>query len=248
MNIVEPILFQCRQNPPAAALCAPGTALNVVSYARLGRFIHNIGRRALGAGIRPGQIVAIQVKDTSFMPPSRWRSPAWAWRRCRSPISTCRPGCGWTAPSPMRPPRFGSWANVPLVLADLGWTEGDGKPVDERFVSPGGDVSARIVLTSGSTGTPKAIAISHAMEIERYAALPVRVRKRRQPIARAFSPTWGSGRAPASGSVYVLSRGGTFFFPGATPMDSLQTFGLYKVGGPVRLAGRAERHPEVLRG
>ena len=66
MNIVEAILFQCRQNPPAAALCAPGTALNLVSYARLARFIHNIGRRALAAGIRPGQTVAIQVKDYIF--------------------------------------------------------------------------------------------------------------------------------------------------------------------------------------
>jgi acyl-coenzyme A synthetase/AMP-(fatty) acid ligase len=31
--------------------------------------------------------------------------------------------------------------------------------------------------------------------------------------------------------LYVLSRGGTFFFPGATPMDSLQTFNLYGVQG-----------------
>ena len=31
--------------------------------------------------------------------------------------------------------------------------------------------------------------------------------------------------------IYVLSRGGTFFFPGLSPMDSLQTFDLYKVRG-----------------
>jgi hypothetical protein len=33
------------------------------------------------------------------------------------------------------------------------------------------------------------------------------------------------GRTPS------ISRGGTFFFPGASPMDSLQTFDLYKVQG-----------------
>src|SRR5437016_4592423 len=66
MNIVDPILFQSRQNPPVAALCAPGTRLNVISYARLGRFINNIGRRALAAGVRPDNIVAILVKDQIF--------------------------------------------------------------------------------------------------------------------------------------------------------------------------------------
>jgi hypothetical protein len=46
VNIVNPILFQCRQNAPAAALCAPGAFYNVVSYARLEHFIHNVTRAA----------------------------------------------------------------------------------------------------------------------------------------------------------------------------------------------------------
>src|SRR5262245_8862148 len=63
MNVVEPIFFQAKHDPPAPALCAPGTAINVVSYARLARFIHNVGNRAITAGISPGDVVVLQVKD-----------------------------------------------------------------------------------------------------------------------------------------------------------------------------------------
>ncbi|MGB8069716.1 MAG: hypothetical protein WCF38_18840, partial [Pseudolabrys sp.] len=43
MNVVEPILFQARNDPPAPAMCAPGTSLGIISYVRLARFIHSIG-------------------------------------------------------------------------------------------------------------------------------------------------------------------------------------------------------------
>ncbi len=63
MNIADLILYQCRQRPPAPALCAPGSDLNVVSYARLERFIHNISRRARALGLARGDVVAILVRD-----------------------------------------------------------------------------------------------------------------------------------------------------------------------------------------
>src|SRR5262245_63070999 len=66
MNVVEPILFQAKHNPPAPAMCAPGTALGIVSYARLARFIHSVGHRAVRLGVAPGQIVAIHVSDHIF--------------------------------------------------------------------------------------------------------------------------------------------------------------------------------------
>jgi acyl-coenzyme A synthetase/AMP-(fatty) acid ligase len=231
MNIVEPILFQCRQNPPAAALCAPGTALNLVSYARLARFIHNIGRRALSAGIRPGQTVAIQVKDYIF-------HAAIALALARMGVATLSVA-DLNLPAGLRvdcvitdtPAAIGNWTGLPIVLADLGWTEGDGKPIDERFVSPGGEAIARIVLTSGSTGVPKAIAISHAMEMKRYERYLFAFGDRFVTCSRFFSDM-GLGQGTCFRLlIYILSRGGTFFFPGADPMDSLQTFELYKVQG-----------------
>jgi acyl-coenzyme A synthetase/AMP-(fatty) acid ligase len=231
MNIVDPILFQCKRNPPAAALCAPGTALNVISYARLGRFIHNIGRRALGAGVRPGNIVAIRVKDHIF-------HTAIVLALARMGVATLSVA-DLNLPAGLRvdsvitdtPALIGNWANLPILLADLTWTEGDGKPVDERFVSPGGDAIGRIVLTSGSSGMPKAIAISHEMEMKRYMRLLFSFGNESADCSRFFSDT-GLGQTTCFRLlIYILSRGGTFFFPGADPMDSLQTFELYKVQG-----------------
>jgi hypothetical protein len=71
MNVVEPILFQARNDPPAPAMCAPGTSLGIISYVRLARFIHSIGHRAIRLGIAPNAVVAIQVKDNTFTRPLR---------------------------------------------------------------------------------------------------------------------------------------------------------------------------------
>lgn len=231
MNVVDPILFQCRQNPPAAAICAPGTVFNIVSYARLERFINNIGHRALAAGIRPGNIVAIMVKDYIFH-----ASMALALARIGAAtlsVSDLRLPMGLRVDAVITDARalVGNPANLPIIPADFTWTEGDGKHIEDRFVSPGGDEVARIVLTSGSTGMPKAIAVTHALEmrrIERYAYV---FGASFAECSRVFSDM-GLGQSTSFRMlIYVLGRGGTFFFPGADPMDSLQTFGLYKVQG-----------------
>ena len=39
MNIIEPILFQCKLNPLTMAICAPGSAIESVSYGQLEAFI-----------------------------------------------------------------------------------------------------------------------------------------------------------------------------------------------------------------
>ena len=230
MNIVEPVLFQCRQNPPAAALCAPGTALNIISYARLERFIHNIGARALATGVRPGHTVAIQVKDSIF-------HTAIVLALARLGVVTLSIG-ELNLPAGLRIDSvitdaatvFGKWTGAPTILADLSWTEGDGRPVDQSLVSPGGNAVGRIVLTSGSSGAPKAVAITHDMEMRRIASLLYSFGNV-SDCSRIFSDmTLGQGTCFRL-LLYVLARGGTFFFPGPSPMDSLQTFDLYKVQG-----------------
>src|SRR5262245_36963506 len=66
MNIIDPILFQARLNPASPAICVPGAANPLISYGRLERAIHNIGRAALSAGLARGQIAAIHVTDKIF--------------------------------------------------------------------------------------------------------------------------------------------------------------------------------------
>src|SRR5260370_34206939 len=133
MTMREPILFQCKQNPPAAALCAPGTALNLVSYARLARFIHNIGRRALGAGIRPGHTVAIQVKDHIFhtaivLGLARMGVTTLSVADRNLPAGVHVDSVITDAPAPI-----GNSAELPTGLADLSWTRGERRPIGRRL-------------------------------------------------------------------------------------------------------------------
>ena len=66
MNIVDPILFQCRRQPPAAAICVPGPGIGLISYRRLEIFIHNISRRMHALGLPERSIVAVSIGDVIF--------------------------------------------------------------------------------------------------------------------------------------------------------------------------------------
>ena len=61
MNIVEPILFQAKLRPEAAALCAPG--IDVVSYGRLVVQMNNIARRAISLGLKRGDVVILSINE-----------------------------------------------------------------------------------------------------------------------------------------------------------------------------------------
>ena len=221
MNIVDSVLFQCKQNPPGAAMCAPGTALNAISYARLERFINNIGQRALASGIRPGNTIAILVKDYIL----------------HAAIALALAGLLVHAVVADTTASLANPHNLPIITTDLTWTEGNDRPVEDRFISRGGNDIARIVLTSGSTGMPRAIAISHDMEMRRIERL-VFVFANPFPACSKFFSDMGLGSGLSFRLLlYVLSRGGTFFFPGATAMDTLQTFNLYGVEGMLASPG-----------
>src|SRR6185436_1532193 len=64
MNLVDQILFQGRYHPPAAAICAPGKGIGLVSYGRLELYINNISAKLLALGLSRGDVVAIVVSDT----------------------------------------------------------------------------------------------------------------------------------------------------------------------------------------
>src|SRR5262245_19112836 len=169
MNSVEPILFQARHDPPAPAMCAPGTALGIVSYARLARFIHSVGHRAVRLGIAPGQIVAIHVSDHIF-------HAALALGFMHLGIVTV--SIGATLPPNLHidvvitdtPEVFGNGRRAKIVAVDLSWMSGKGVPVDDRHVYRGnGNDLCRIALTSGSTGEPRAVGFTHNNQLARLA-------------------------------------------------------------------------------
>src|SRR5882672_4660325 len=63
LNIVEPILYHCKLNPWDVAICAPGSALETITYGQLEKFINNIARAALSGDLRPGNVVGLSVND-----------------------------------------------------------------------------------------------------------------------------------------------------------------------------------------
>ena len=237
MNVVEPILFQAKHDPPAPAMCAPGTAMGVVSYARLARFIHNVGRRAISAGISPGDVVILQVKDHIFHT-SLTLGLMYIGVATVS-LSGALPGhlpCDFIITD--TPRSYANGKNAKILAADFAWISGDGIPVDERHVYRGaGNDICRIALTSGSIGEPKAVGFTHNNQLARLARYN-HLFGRIFPECSRFFSDYGFGSSGGFRHIlYVLSRGGTMFFPGASPMDTLQTFELCKVQGLIASPG-----------
>lgn len=228
MNVVEPILFQCKLNPFTPAICVPGAKLDSVPYGLLQAFIHNVARNARIAGIVPGSLVALYVTDTVLHTACilglMHAGATTLSLRGPSPIAGIKPDITLTdAP--------GNFAATTGVLAiDQAWLEGDGAAAPVA-AGAGGDDSCRIILTSGSTGVPKGLAFSHRMLAARIGHYTYSKGPRFAHCSRLYCDL-GIGTSPGFRyAMALLSRGGTIFFLGPEPADILQTFDLYKIQG-----------------
>ena len=237
MNIVEPILFQAKHNAPAPAMCAPGMALGLISYGRLAQFINNIGRRALTSGPAAGRDRRGASPRADLPARSCWHWRISALRPSRCASRHFRQGCTYTRSSPTTPTAAPP-GSIKVVPADMDWTQGDGQPIEPRHLYRGaGDALCRISLTSGSTGEAKAIGFTHRMQADRLARYTHAYGGNFPNCARIFSDLGLPSSVGFRHLLYILSRGGTIFFPGATPMDTLQTFELYRVQGLIASPG-----------
>jgi acyl-CoA synthetase (AMP-forming)/AMP-acid ligase II len=66
LNILDGFLLHANNQATAPAMCAPGWNYNLVSYGRLRVFANNVAAHALRAGLQPGDVVAIVVRDPIF--------------------------------------------------------------------------------------------------------------------------------------------------------------------------------------
>jgi long-chain acyl-CoA synthetase len=226
MNVVEPILFQCKLNPLRTAIYVPGSPLGPVTYGMLGEIIHNVARGTIKSGIAPSNVVATFITDAAL-------HVAFTLGLMHAGVTTLS----------LRQPRLVEGISADVVLTDVpdrfagdatiltldrSWLEGDGAPVPSR----GGDKDiCRIILTSGSTGLAKGVAFSHRIAAARN--FHYMYSKGSQPAhcARFFCDL---GLATSPGFSYamsLLSRGATLFFLGREPHDILQTLDLYKIQG-----------------
>ena len=117
-----------------------------------------------------------------------------------------------------------------IVLADLGWTEGDGRPLEPHLLPQTHENDlCRIILTSGTTSTPKAVAISHRLLAARIARHLTVFGNRLADCSRIYSDVPVSSSLGFQFLIYALSRGGTAFFPGKDFETTLPAFEQYKV-------------------
>lgn len=232
MNIVDPILFQAKLNPAAPAICVPGAVRPLISYGRLARAIHNIGRAALSSGLAKGQVAAIHVKDKIF-------HAALILGLARIGVVTL------SARSHSFPREIGvdaviadvsaTYRNAKRVIAadqDAWMHNGDGAPLDDpRLTSAGGDELCRITLTSGSTGDARGIPFTHRLVMERNARLAF-TRDTRFQVCSRFYCDLGFATDPGFRDLLrLLYKGGTIFYYGEDPESLVQGLTLYQVQG-----------------
>ena len=228
MNIVDPILFQCRHHPPGAAICAPGTGIGLISYGRLAQFIHNITRNLRALGLAPGSIVAVYVLDPIFhvaitLALTRLGIVTLSGRQRKFPAELKIDASIADEPLPFLP-------SDRVVIADQNWINGDGQPIDDQGLpkTAATDI-CRIVLTSGTTGDAKAVALTHKMLMERNYRHHMIYGPRFHRSSRIYSDL---GLSTSLGFLFLidtLARGGLYFHHGDSFENTLAAFDRYKV-------------------
>src|SRR5262245_33463365 len=223
MNIVDPILFQCRRQPPVAAICVPGTEVSLISYRRLALFIHNICRRLASTGLRPGQLVAVSIEDQIFhiaMLLALARL-GMASVSARGPARSSLPIDGFITDKTLP-----AGVTDRAILADMAWTEGDGIPVDAPPVRPDG--LCRVILTSGTTGESKGVPISHRLLADRIARHTTVFGARLADCRRIYSDMPITTSLGFQFLIATLARGGTYFLPGDSFASTLKAMEQYR--------------------
>ena len=230
MNIVEPILFQCKLNPLAMALCVPGSKYGPVNYGMLERFIHNSARTALNYGIAPGTLVAIHINDTvlhtSLTLGLMYAGATTLSLRGPKPVAGISPDVILTdVPGEIS-------GGVTVLGVDQSWLEnGEAAAMSANALHTNADDVCRIILTSGSTGVSKGVAFSHNALAARIAHYTYSKGPRFAHCSRFFCDLGISTSPGFRYAMSLLSRGGTIYFLGQEPSDILQTIDLHKVQG-----------------
>jgi acyl-CoA synthetase (AMP-forming)/AMP-acid ligase II len=225
MNILDPILFQARFQPEAPALCVLGR--QVISYAVLRHRINSVARRATSHGLKRGDVVLVATDDQML--------------EATVILGLAQIGVVTISPA-MAPPAslkidavLGSGGQplavaAPLLPLDESWiAEGEAEAGAPPVIRPGADDVFRIVLTSGTTGDPKAVALTHRQVAARYARFQYLFGPRFPSLSRVYM---GLSLASSLGFYflpYVLGRGGTIFFRGASIENALRMFEVFRV-------------------
>jgi acyl-CoA synthetase (AMP-forming)/AMP-acid ligase II len=228
MNIVDPILYQCRRQPPAAAMCAPGTAIGLISYRRLENAIHNVSRRLAAFNSPPGSVVGIVVDDPIFhvivvLAAMRLGMAAVSLRE-----NDAAPPIGIDAVI-VDKDAAGAAAPSRVIAADPSWIEGDGVPLETHSGQHDDETAlCRIILTSGTSNVPKAVPLSHEL-LARRMARHVHFGNRLANCSRIYCDIPYSSSLGFQSIIHTLSRGGLAMFAGEDFASTLCAIQDYKI-------------------
>jgi acyl-coenzyme A synthetase/AMP-(fatty) acid ligase len=226
VNIVDPILFQCRINAEQPAICAPGARLEPVTYAQLGYLLNSLTRTVLQFKFKPGDIVGVLLNDKIFHVVLTL-----ALARIGVVTVSCR---GRSLPKELGAAAvfvdtLGPFDNVNRIITAEGpWTRGDGSPVLSDFVANGNEL-CRIILTSGSTGSAKGVAFSHKKLFEKNARLDYTRLDRWSRSSRMFCDLGLSSSLGFYYVLYMLGRGGMIMLLGEDTVGTLQSLNLFQM-------------------
>ncbi len=227
MNIVDPILFQCRLNAEQPAICAPGSKIEPITYSELEHMINCLTRVVLRLQLERGQIVGVLINDKIFHV-----AIILALTRIGLVTVSCR---GRTLPKELGAvavitDTLGPFANIDRVIfADHSWLQGDGTTFDRSDFVSSGEELCRIILSSGSTGTPKGVAFSHRKLLEKNARLDYTRLDRWSHSSRLYCDLGLSSSLGLYYVLYMLMRGGMVMLYGddaATTLQALNLFGM----------------------
>jgi long-chain acyl-CoA synthetase len=230
VNIVEPILYQCKLNPWDVAICVPGSALESITYGRLEKFIHNIARTALGGDLRPGHVVALHVRDVILHGALIYGLARAGMATVSLRDTTIPHGISVDAIVTDAPRLFPPGQKV--IVVDSTWLMGDGRaPNYDRLFQSSDDQLCMISLTSGSASAPKGVAFTHKLLSERIFGYLYGKGARFQQCSRLFCDIGIGTPAGIRYATYTLLRGGTVYFLGDDPAAILQHLDLHKIQG-----------------
>jgi acyl-CoA synthetase (AMP-forming)/AMP-acid ligase II len=238
VNIVDPILAQCRFQPDAPALCAPGEPHATIAYGQMGKLINNVARHAERIGLRRGDNVVLYVEDMIG--------------HALLILGLAKAGVvSVSGRGPELPPEIKVDAIVAdieaalpsgkrIIRADASWMDGDGTALDPRLSETDRDRGCRIVFTSGTTGEPKGVAFTHRMVAERAARFDYLAGSLLPACLRSCSALGFSTSLGFLHLIYVLTRGGLAVLAGGSHRHAMSACEFYEVpfwiGSPGGLA------------
>jgi long-chain acyl-CoA synthetase len=227
MNIIDPILFQCRVNGESPALCVPGLPNTVVSYAQLGTMIENATAALRVYDLSAGEVVAVYIADKIL--------------HLVLTLALIRLGLATVSCRARDIPKE---LNARVVFVDVPGPVTNAREVyvvDKRLLTAknvvansdwalptaDGNSICRLVLTSGSTGIAKAVPISHSKAIKRISRF--NFGNRFLHSVRIFCDLGLSTSLGFLIPVFCLARGALVYFYGNDGLASLQALNLYKI-------------------